>query len=287
MTGFGRSRFALGGCTYRLELRSLNHRYLDIHVRLPWPDSTIEASLYERLRSALARGRVDLTLSVEPGSAPTTRLVLNRALAQDLGRALSELANLLECEEATAARLLPAPEHLLVATDSSRDTEAILSTVLAAFDEALAGLLHMRREEGAAHKKDMQRHADQLGQLTDEIAALAQAEPMRLQGLLERRLARLVAEGVDPVRLAQEVAMLADRADVSEELDRLRSHLQQLRAIFDEAGPVGRKVEFLLQEVQREVNTTGSKTQHSGISRIVVEAKTTLEKMRELCQNLE
>lgn len=291
MTGYGRASFTLdGGADLRVELRSVNHRFLDTNVRLPWLDSELEGKVVAALRNRLSRGRVDVTVVEETGGGVGGGLRLNVPLAHDLARVLSELGVTLECGLDTAAALVQPPKGLLLSGAATLDTAQIWQALEPALDQALAGLLEMRQAEGEAHARTLAAHLDQVARLAKEVAAIAESEPDRLRTLLDQRLARMGGEGVDvePTRLAQEVALAADRCDVSEELDRLDSHRQQMeRILLGTDNVVGRKIEFLLQEFHRELNTIGSKSQSADVSHLVVESKSMVEKMRELSQNIE
>ena len=289
MTGFGRARFRLGQAAYRLEMRSLNHRFLDFHVRLPWIDAELEKRLTDRVRGRLNRGRLDISV-LEEGGADSGSLQLNRPMAQGLARALDELASTLACDPATAASLLGAPRGLLCSGAAGLETEEIWEGLGPSVDQALLGLLQMREQEGTAHQQTLQQHLDDVAGVARAIGRLAAAEPRRLQQTLEQRLEGLTVEQgpLDPARLAQEIALLAERCDIAEELDRLQSHNQQMEGILSGEEPaVGRKIEFLLQEFHRELNTIGSKTHHPEISHMIVDAKASVEKMRGMGMNIE
>lgn len=294
MTGFGKGTFSLAGVPHLVELRSLNNRFLDVKVRLPWFDAGLEARVTERVRAALARGRVDVVISQEQGGAAGEELELNQALARRLGELAGDLAGLVGVSKEAAVAMLPPRTDLVSAARvaPARGGDEAWAEIQPGLDAALDDLGSMRAREGASHREVLEGHRAELMRLTGDIAALAAAEPDRLRAALDRRLARLTGGetgvAVDPVRLAQEVALLASRADVTEEMDRLGSHFDQIGELHRVEGePLGRKLEFLQQELLREFNTTGSKTQDPRISHKVVEAKGVLEKVRELIQNVE
>ena len=287
MTGFGRSVFEAFGHSYRLELRSVNSRFLDVKTRLPWADGVVENAAQKYLRSRLSRGRVDLTVLSE-GGATTTSLMLNHQMASQLAHVLDELRAKLGCEEQTAALLLPPIKELVgVGGATSHDSDELWQQMEAGLGRALEQLAAMRAREGEALLSELASLREQVGAICDSIEQAVAGDPQRLQQGLAQRLAALTGATLDPIRMAQEVALLADRCDVSEELTRLRSHLGQLKAILEEPGPVGRRVEFMLQELNRELNTVASKTVGADVAQAVVEAKGFLEKMREQAQNVE
>jgi uncharacterized protein (TIGR00255 family) len=287
MTGFGRGGFALGPRTFRVELRSVNNRFLDVKIRLPWIDGELEARALALVRRRVARGRIDVSV-FEERSERTGGARLDGDAARDLAAALRELAAIAQCDLPTAAALLQQSRiDLLAVGDAARATDEVWPQLEAALGLALAGLAAMRQREGEALAADL---ASQLGELVrriEQIRQLVAGEPERQRARLEARLAALHVEGVDPARLAAEVAICADRSDVSEELARLGSHVDQLQSTFAAPGEVGRKLEFMLQEVHRELNTIASKTVTAEVSHHVVEAKAAVEKMREQAQNVE
>ena len=287
MTGFGRASLQLGKQNLRLEMRSVNNRFLDLKLHLPWADGSVEQKVKQTLRDGLARGRVDVSVSADPTSA-AAGLALNKAIAQDLAGALDELKDLVGCDHATAARLLPTQRDLLAPALSISDSDALWAAIEPCVKRALEELVAMRAREGKALLADLSAALDALRRLRTEIQSSTASEPARRGEKLKARIDKLCGEvAVDADRLAQEIALLADRCDVSEELVRLESHFAQLDEMLAEDDAVGRKVEFMLQEVNREINTIASKTGDAAVSKLVVEAKGWLEKMREQAQNVE
>ncbi|MBK8480527.1 MAG: YicC family protein [Proteobacteria bacterium] len=292
MTGFGRATFGVGGAAYRVELRSLNSRFLDLKVRLPWFDGELETRISAAVRERLARGRVDLALWDDQAPAGGGASRLDHALALRAAAALDELAELCGGDRACAATLL-GPVAGIFTLGASRPESAALwegsdaKGLRHALGAALDQLLVMRAREGAALATELRQQLVRLRTLAAKMAPLAAEEPSRRQRLLAGRLAQLAASPVDPQRLAQEVAILAERADVSEELARLESHFDQLEAVLGAAEPIGRRLEFLLQEVHRELNTLATKATSAELGVLVLDAKSWLEKMREQAQNVE
>ena len=295
MTGFGRGAVLLGDSSYRLEVRSLNHRFLDVRVRLPWFSADLESRALKCVRARLARGRVDIVISEDPGASSAAALQVDETLAQQLAQAAERISEIVGVSKEAALALLPPRPDLVQATGNSpaADADAAWVAVKPALVQALDELRSMRAAEGEANRKVLAGHREQLLEIGQKIEALAAGEPDRLRERIMTRLGQLGSGteqplSIDPVRLAQEAALVADRADVSEELDRLRSHLDQLGELLMAQGePLGRKLEFMQQELLRELNTTGSKTQNTEVSHLVVEAKSVLERMREQVQNVE
>jgi uncharacterized protein (TIGR00255 family) len=292
MTGFGRGGFVLVGQNIRLEIRSYNNRFIDTKTRLPWTNGLLEGRVAAAIKERVSRGRVDVSVHAgvsEGAVTPTGAARLNEALARDLARLLKELADLLGgVDLRTAAGLIP-PQRELISTGIALDDEAIWQALSTALSTALDGLIEMRSAEGAALAADLVRHLEKVEARAASIRTLAADLPQRLQQKLTNRLnaLQLDAAAVDPTRVAQEVAYLVDRRDVSEELARIDSHLTQLRQTMEEAKPAGRRIEFLLQELNRELTTIASKSDTAEIAHYVVEAKGDLEKMREQALNVE
>lgn len=284
MTGFGRASVDVDGTALRLELRSVNNRFLDIKVHLPWQDGEAEQRIRSLIRGQLQRGRIDVSVNVEDEG--TNELQVNVALARRLGLALSELASLLNCDRSTAAALLPPQQSLLTGAQRGAAAARLAGALDGAVDRALTELIEMRRREGEALRSDLAANLQAVASLAARIEELTRAAPQQREQKLRERLARLQGD-VDADRLAQELALLADRCDISEELARLDSHRQQLSEMLQQGGAVGRKIEFMLQEVNRELNTIASKSNDAEVARQVVEAKGYLEKLREQAQNVE
>lgn len=291
MTGFGRARVALGPRTMSLEVRSLNHRGLDVKVRAHdlrlAPE--IEIEILRMVRARLTRGSVAINLSDEGMAGPGAGVDLARVrqihdalegLRRELGLGTPvDLATV--GEYLAASRVSPAAE--LPATCWPE-----LGTALAA---ALDGLLAMRAREGAAIVGDLRGRLDSLRAVVEKIAELAAAVPGRAARRLEERLAVLAAAtpAIDPARLAHEVAVLAERLDVSEEIVRLRAHFEHLGSLLagrSKDAP-GRRLDFLAQEIGRELNTLGGKIQDANIAALVIDGKAEIEKLREQAQNIE
>lgn len=293
MTGFGKGGFTVLGTPYRVEIRSLNSRFLDLRTKLPWNDAEVEGRVGELVRARISRGRVEVSafeLSASPPRAfglRGARVELNEPLALALAAATQRMAELLGADVGAAAQLMPRLEALVQASAPEPTSGEAWEPFRAGLEEALDGMAAMRAREGAKLRADLLLLLEQLRRLTDRVAPIAAREPQRLAERLQGRLAQLQAGELDTARLAQEVAVMADRLDVSEELTRLASHRDQLGAMCEKPEPVGRAIEFMLQEVNRELNTIGSKTNHTEITLAMVEAKGLVEKMREQAQNVE
>jgi len=288
MTGYGRGACQVFGRRLVIEVRSVNHRFFDLKLRMPWPDATVEAHVTSALKKKIDRGAVTLTVRDEVGGPPP-EVRVNTQLARRYHQALAELLRDLGMPgEKVPLEVLLSLRDVVTVGDAERAGDELYEAIRSGLDAALEGLVAMRKKEGDALARDLRSHAAALGKLCAQMSKLSQSAPEQYKKRLEERLARFASPAeLDPQRIAQEVAILADRTDVSEELVRLASHLSQFDALCVELGPVGRKLDFLLQELNREVNTIGSKAQSTEVAGLVVEAKAALEKMREQAQNVE
>ncbi|HEY5951191.1 MAG TPA: YicC/YloC family endoribonuclease [Kofleriaceae bacterium] len=295
MTGFGRGVAEHGRTRATVDVRAVNHRFLDLKLRGALAPA-VEDAIGSRVRGAIERGAVTVSVHlVREGGSGTTRI--DQAVARNAHQQLSELARVLGTPGPDLALVLAQPGVVVQVEDEARD-DSDTPAVLAALDAALAQLTVMREGEGVALARELVARLDELAALRATFEKLAADVPERVQRRLQQRLERLLADEVsdksadaagwlDPNRLAQEVALLADRADVTEELVRLASHLEQARSLVIGSAAAGRRLDFLVQEIGRELNTIGSKSAMTEISSAVVEAKAVLEKVREQVQNVE
>jgi uncharacterized protein (TIGR00255 family) len=287
MTAFGRGEATNGVVTVVVELRSVNHRFRDLNTRLPREYNALEPRVVNLLRERFERGRIDCTIRrVGPDGPNTVRPDLR--LAEATWTAMREVARHLQVDEAqiTLHHVLSQPGVLTV-TEADQDVSHEWELLEPALQGATEHLATMRGREGRALKRDLQQHLGELIRLLQEMDELSGGVTKALHKRLEERLQGLLQDRVDPARLAQEAAILADKADISEELARLTSHCDQFRDLLVSTEPVGRKMEFLIQEMHREVNTVGSKAIGERASRTVVRMKSALEKLREQAANVE
>ncbi|MEO6953317.1 MAG: YicC/YloC family endoribonuclease [Polyangia bacterium] len=290
MTGFGRAEVHLDGRRLVVELRSVNHRFLELKVRLPREDAELEAELGKLVRARLLRGSVSLSLR-EEGDDPTQAdgPLVDTARAKQWALALGEVAVAVGAPP-PSLELVCAQQGVLRPRAPETTRPALLTAARAATDAALRSLSDTRAREGAELGRDLAGRLDTLGTLRDKVKVLADAEPELHKKKLATRLAALLDDRpgqVDPQRLAQEVALLAERLDVNEELVRLAAHLDEARRLLGGKEAAGRRLDFLSQEIHREVNTIGSKSQSTDITATVIEMKAELERFREQVQNLE
>ncbi len=287
MTGYGRHAVQQDGREATVELKSVNHRYLDFGFRLPRDMQYLEGDMRSQISDALSRGRVDVVLTYVNHRGDARQVSADMALAQTYHKAFKRLKKDLSLSGGLRFADLAAAPGVLTVTQAAEDEQMVAALVQQALAGALEALIASREREGAAMQADMQGIARQLEDIHQQIAALAPQQPERYAQRLTERLKQLRPEEIDPQRLAQEVALFADRCAVDEELARLRAHLDSLNALLGDSQPLGRRLDFLVQEMNREVNTIGSKTSELAITQLVLDAKNALEKLREQLQNVE
>lgn len=288
MTGFGSGRSAQGGEDISVELKSVNHKFCEVKVRLPRELSSLEALVTKQIKARLVRGAIDLTVKRASRSTTGTVPVVDLSLVKEYRRAFKELAAAANLTDDLRLRDLMQQPGVLRLEEPAVDVPAAQVALEAALAQALDALIKMRTQEGNAIVADM---LTRLAEIEGRVARLSQLAPQAVAEHHQRLVERVaeLAKGltVDPQRLAQEVALFAERTDVAEELTRLASHLVQFKTMLAGKEPAGRQLDFLVQEMHREVNTTGSKSQHPEMSTQVVSLKAELERVREQVQNVE
>jgi uncharacterized protein (TIGR00255 family) len=287
MTGYGRGVAERGIARVTVELRSVNHRFLDLKLRGA-ASPAVEDAVAQRVRERVERGSVSGTIRVER-TGPGAAVRVDRALARDIHAQLAALATDLDLPTPSLRDVIAQPGVLSVGDPAAEAEADAASAATAASTIALDALIAMREAEGKNLAADMQARLDTMSRVFDALGAATVDASALARDRLHERVARLLenAGSVDPGRLAQEIAILADRADVTEEQVRARSHLGQLTGTLLQSGAVGRRLDFLVQELGREINTIGAKSTAAPIAQLVVDAKTELEKIREQVQNLE
>lgn len=286
MTGYGSGRIIRDGREMLVELKSVNHRFLDVSYRMAKNLAFLEETLRTKLTaSSVKRGHVDVSVTYQNHRADAYAIRIDQALVRHCAAEADALADVLRRAPPTVAELITLSGALSV-TQAEEDTEALAGLAAEAFDEACAQLDAMRRREGANLEADLHANLFQTEKLAAEIEALATAVPSGYRDRLSARLLEWELQGLDPIRLAQEVALIADKCAIDEELARLQSHFVQFRECFDGTGEAGRRMDFLLQEINREINTIGAKAADAQIAKRVVEIKCLLEKLREQAQNI-
>jgi len=288
MTGYGVGISQKDETVVTVEVRSVNHRFLDLHVRLTREFSSLETEIQQLVRNYFARGRVDVNVSIQGGS-PVEAMV-NASAVKGYLESAAKLKDEFRLEDSLDLKTLMTLPGVLQSRDSLAAAAAggeIPGMVRESVRNALESVVAMRRQEGEALESDMLRHLDSIRRHAREIGGLSPASVVEYRRKLEERLAQLLQVELDPQRLAQEVALMADKCDISEEIARLESHLDQYASLMQTGTEVGKKLDFLLQEMQREANTILSKAANLEITRHGIAVRADIEKLREQIQNVE
>ncbi|WP_223066466.1 YicC/YloC family endoribonuclease [Paenibacillus caui] len=292
MTGFGQSALHFGGYVIQCEVKSVNHRYSEIVIRMPREWTCYEDSLRRLVLQHVKRGRIDVYISKEREDETSPSLKLNFSAVRDYMKSAEQIIEKFGIGGMpTVAQLLALPGVMVPAESEAEgdqlggeEWEAVLHRALG---EALSGLTAMREKEGRHLAEDLSRRIEKLETIHGEMCGLAPMVVEDYRVRLKNRLTELLEGSLDEQRFNMEVAIFADRSNVDEELIRLKSHLAQSKGLLGSREPIGRKLDFLIQEMNREVNTIGSKANHLSIVNLVVEMKAELEKIREQAANLE
>ena len=288
MTGFGRGEGETSLGKVLVECRSVNHRYCDMSIKLPKRLTPFENRIKEMIRSLVSRGRIDVLLKIDSGGEERAPLTVDIKLAEQYVRALQALKDQFQIKGEITLDLLASTADLITAKEESIDIEPYWQEIAPILKRSFEAMDEMKRSEGESLARDLRGRLERIGGQLEEIKTQFPFHVEAYQNRLREKLKSLL-EGmeVDPNRFQQEVAFLAERIDITEEIVRAESHLRQLVVLLSEKEPVGRKMDFLLQEINREVNTISSKANDAGISQRVVEIKSELEKIREQVQNIE
>ncbi|PWM57126.1 MAG: YicC family protein [Subdoligranulum variabile] len=288
MTGYGRAGALLHGRDIKVELRSVNSRFFEYSSRLPRSCMFMEDKLKQLVAARVSRGKVELNLSVQAVTAADTVVTVNWPLAQGYHTALQELAERLELKNDVTAGMLARFPDVLTQTAAPTNEAELWEDVQAVAQQALDAFVSMRAQEGTKLKADVVNRLETVEAL---VAQIEQNSAGRVQAYSEKLYARLQEllgdRNIDEARLVTEAAIFADKTAIDEETVRLRSHVAQYRDILEMDEPIGRKLDFLTQELNRESNTIGSKCQDVAITRLVVDLKSEIEKIREQIQNIE
>lgn len=288
MTGYGRVESLFEGRNIVVEAKSVNHRFLEIGLRTPALLYPLEMDYKKKIGERFKRGRIDVSIRLEGEGTDTGRVNLNLEIARNYFDALNRLREEFHIAEPVLLTNLLGFRDIFTPPAETTLDDAFLAEVECALIEALTILSNMRQEEGIALYADMRMRLGLIDALMKEIAARAPQVVLDYQKRLTERVSDLMnGLEVDAARLAQEVAMMADRSDITEEIVRMQSHISQFEALLESDEAQGRKIDFLLQEMNREINTIGSKSNDVDIARQVIEAKSELGKLREQAQNIE
>jgi len=287
MTGYGKSSLSINSREYQVEIKTVNHKYIDVNIKMPRIISYLEEDIRKLVVSKIKRGKVDIQISFENYSKDGNEVKINTELAQIYIQSLRELAeaeNLSSNIEVTEITKLPDVLTIKSNLDENETKEELLQVV----NEAIDKLIQMRKIEGEKISKDILDKIARIEQKNEEIFSLSTGLIEEYVVKLEARVKELLkTEELDKSRLMQEVVIYADKCSVEEEVTRLRSHIYQLRYLINSEEPIGKKMDFLIQEMNRETNTIGSKANNLEITNTVVDIKTILEDIREQIQNIE
>ncbi|RPJ08287.1 MAG: YicC family protein [Deltaproteobacteria bacterium] len=288
MTGFGRAEGQTTLGKMAVECRSINHRYSDINLKLPKRLNPLEARIKEIIRSEASRGRVDVSIKLDATGEGKVQFEVDLVVAEEYYRALEILKDRFQVPGGITLELLAGAKDLILVKEAAEDVEPYWEEMASILRQSLRDMDRMKRVEGDSLSRDLRQRLERISTLLEEIRTRFPESLKAYQDRFKERLQSLL-EGseLDPSRFQQEVALWVERTDITEEMVRAESHLKQFRAFLEGQDPVGRKMDFLLQEIHREANTISSKANDAEVSQRIVEMKSELEKIREQIQNIE
>ena len=288
MTGYGRAAASVNGREFTVELRSVNNRYLDCNVKLPRALSFAEEAVKQAVKNTISRGKVDVFISLRSENSDDTKITLNTAVVEGYLAAMEQMANTYAIRNDISVSLLSRMPDAFSLEKPEVDEKQLLADLMQVVEQALAGYDAMRTTEGQALENDLRSRGAAIEEMVSQVEAGNAQTVVDYRARLEAKLKEVLASTtIDESRILTEAAIFADKVAVDEETVRLRSHIQQMYTMLTGGGAVGRKLDFLLQEMNRETNTIGSKCTDVRLARIVVDMKAELEKIREQTQNIE
>ena len=288
MPGYGRAVESVNGREFTVELRSVNNRYLDCTVKLPRSLSFAEEAVKQAVKASVSRGKVDVFITVKSENSDDTKISLNTAVVEGYLAAMRQMVEAYGVKDDISVSTLSRMNDVFTVEKPEVDEEQLKADLMGVLDKALAGYDAMRCTEGAALDKDLRSRGETILELVSQVEAGNGQTVIDYRTRLENKLKEVLANtNIDESRILTEAAIFADKVAVDEETVRLRSHLQQMNTMLTGGGAVGRKLDFLLQEMNREANNIGSKCTDVRLARIVVDIKAELEKIREQTQNIE
>lgn len=289
MTGFGRGESSSNGYQVTVEVKTLNSRYLDISVRMPSSIQDKEIELKERVQKQLSRGKVNLNINVDRTGSAGIDIKLNEELAKSYSSILNELRHAGSVDQPVTVRdLMQFSDIFETKKEDEKEVKVIWDCTKSALDTALVNLNEMRRNEGQELKEDLSNLINGISDLLEEVTVLSDKRAPEIREKLKTRITKMVTEEkIDPDRMEMEIALLVDKMDINEEVIRLQSHLKFFLEALEAEEPVGRRLNFLCQEINRELNTIGSKANDSTVAHHIVLGKEKLEQIREQVQNIE
>jgi len=288
MTGYGSAEGVVGKLGVTIELRSVNNRFLDCSVRIPRVYTFVEDAMKAQVQKVITRGKVDVYVTIDSSKADDVRITLNEPLLEAYLNAFKTMSEKFGLKnDVSVVSLSQFPDILLVEKNET-DLEAFTEGICSILRDALQEFDEMRKREGEKLKADILNHLSEIERI---LAAIEERSPKTVaeyRARLEQRMSEILADrGIDESRLITEVAIFADKVAIDEETVRLRSHIEQLKSLLESDQPMGRKLDFLVQELNREANTIGSKCNDTELSHMVVNLKAEIEKIREQAQNIE
>ena len=286
MTGFGRGKYENEGREYLVEIKSINHKYCDIGIKLPRSLNGIEYKIRQEISKKISRGKIDVYIDFKNNSSQNSYANLNKNLAKSYINDLMDLGKETGVDyNFNIIDIAKMPEVLI--KEDNNDEDLIFNEVNVALNESLNKFIEMREFEGNKLKEDIEKRLDildsKIAEITKESTGLVEEYIVKLN----ERIKEILRTDIDENRLAQEVVIYSDKISIEEELTRLKSHVSQFRKLLKEASPIGKKLDFLTQEINRETNTIGSKTSSLDVTNLVVDLKTEIENIREQIQNIE
>ena len=288
MTGYGRAVETVNGREFTVELRSVNNRYLDCSVRLPRMLSFAEDAVKQAVKGSISRGKVDVFITVRSEAGDEVQVSLNKAVLQSYLTAMHQMVDEFGVKDDISVSAVSRLPEVFVIEKPQVDEDQLMSDLMSVVNKALEGYDAMRRTEGEALDRDLRSRGETILELVSQVEAGNGKTVSDYRARLEAKIKEVLANtAIDESRILTEAAIFADKVAVDEETVRLRSHLKQMNTMLTTGGAVGRKLDFLLQEMNREANTIGSKCTDVALARIVVDIKAELEKIREQTQNIE
>ena len=288
MTGYGRAVETVNGREFTVELRSVNNRYLDCNVKMPRSLSFAEEAVKQAVKASVSRGKVDVFITVKSENADDTKISLNTAVVEGYLAAMRQMVDAYGVKDDISVSTLSRMNDVFTVEKPEVDEEQLKSDMMSVLDKALAGYDAMRCTEGQALDADLRSRGNTILELVSQVEQGNAQTVIDYRARLEAKLKEVLAStNIDESRILTEAAIFADKVAVDEETVRLRSHLAQMNEMLTTGGAVGRKLDFLLQEMNREANTIGSKCTDVRLARVVVDIKAELEKIREQTQNIE
>ena len=288
MTGYGRAVETVNGREFTVELRSVNNRYLDCSVKLPRSLSFAEEAVKQAVKATISRGKVDVFISVHADGASDVKVTLNAAMVEGYLAAMKQMVTDFGVQDDISVSLISRMPEVFTVEKPEVDEAQLLADLMSVVSKALANYDAMRAAEGKALENDLRSRGNTILELVSQVEAGNGQTVIDYRTRLENKLKEVLANtAIDESRILTEAAIFADKVAVDEETVRLRSHLEQMNTMLSGGGAIGRKLDFLLQEMNRESNTIGSKCSDVRLARIVVDIKAELEKIREQTQNIE